>query len=103
MTRTRNAKRDANEPEIIKALEDYGCTVCQLSSSDALGIPDLLVSTPSGMLVLIEVKMPKKKLRASQQKFFDKFCNSPVAMVESAEDAIEYIKSEELHGNKDRT
>jgi Holliday junction resolvase len=99
--RTVGAKRDANEKEIIKALRDYGCVVVQLPSSDSLGIPDLLVSLSDGRLILMEVKMPKGKLRKSQEKFFTMFNKSPVFMVTSPEDALQCIYSEERHGSKE--
>jgi hypothetical protein len=102
MTRVRNAKRDANEPGIINGLKNYGCTVVQLSSADNLGIPDLLVALPDGRFVLMEVKMPKGKLRAGQKKFFEMFKESPVFVVNSIDGAIACVESELRHGNKER-
>jgi len=50
----RAASRDANEPEVIKALVAVGCLVQQITQGD--GVPDLLVCTPRGRLLLVEVK-----------------------------------------------
>lgn len=50
----RAASRDANEPEVIKALVAVGCLVQQITQGD--GVPDLIVCTPRGRLLLIEVK-----------------------------------------------
>lgn len=63
----RNPRRDANEPAIVAALEHEGCFVTRLS------LPlDLLVWTPFlERWVLLEVKVPGKKLRKSQEQFFD--------------------------------
>ena len=61
----RAAKRDANEPEIIKALEAAGCRVWQLNQE---GVPDLLV-VRHGQITLLEVKNGefRGKLTGAQQ------------------------------------
>lgn len=46
------AKRDANEPEIVAALEAAGCGVWRINQG---GIPDLLV-VRAGVIYLLEVK-----------------------------------------------
>ena len=68
-------KRDANEPEIIAALEAVGASVWQLPTGQ--GLPDLLVGlrqwgidgSRSGMRVnyLIEFKTIKVKLNQKQK------------------------------------
>lgn len=50
----RAAKRDASEPDIVRALESVGATVERLS---AAGLPDLLVGW-RGRMWLLEVKLP---------------------------------------------
>lgn len=50
------AARDANEPEIVEALEKVGAAVVRLDASVA-GLPDLLVGY-RGRNVLMEVKLP---------------------------------------------
>ena len=57
MTLHRYAKaRDANEPEIVKALEAAGAAVVRLEPSTA-GLPDLLVGY-RGRNLLMECKKP---------------------------------------------
>ena len=51
-----NAKRDDNEPDIIRALEAAGVLVEALNGT---GTPDLLIGTPDGRLMLFEVKAPR--------------------------------------------
>jgi hypothetical protein len=65
--RHRAARRDKNEPEIIKALREAGASVYQL---DDTGLPDLLVGI-MGVTILIEVKSDGGKLTPPQQHFFD--------------------------------
>jgi hypothetical protein len=57
MTIHRYAKaRDANEPEIVAALEAAGAVVIRLEPSTA-GLPDLLVGY-RGRNILMEIKLP---------------------------------------------
>ena len=63
----RAAKIDANQAEIVAALERVGCTVLSLAPMGR-GCPDLLVAR--GMrTVLLEVKMPKGRLTPDQVRF----------------------------------
>lgn len=63
------AKRDANEREIIDALESEGCAVQQLS---APGVPDLLCWIPDAeSFELVEVKMPGKTLTPTQEHWWN--------------------------------
>ena len=57
---------DANQPEIIEALEEIGCTVYEIEKP-----VDLLIEFKR-LWILIEVKNPKGKntLTKSQVKFF---------------------------------
>lgn len=59
-------RRDANEPEIVKALEGLGCKVRYVSGR---GLPDLIVSVPgqSRRVVLLEVKTATGKATEAQQ------------------------------------
>jgi hypothetical protein len=61
----KNPRRDANEPEIVQALEAVGADVYRLSGR---GLPDLLVRF-RGVLYAGEVKTAKGRLRASQGAF----------------------------------
>ena len=61
----RNARRDANEPEIVRYLQGAGCIVRRLSDA---GIPDLLVIW-RGRVLLVEIKMPRGRYTKAQQEF----------------------------------
>ena len=61
----RNAKRDANEPEIIAFLKAAGASVERLSTK---GLPDLLIGYRQ-KTYLVEVKGEGKKLNANQVDF----------------------------------
>lgn len=67
-------KRDANERQIIQALEAAGCGVLQLEDPDNAGVPDLLVTKPANILFdaetfLIEVKMPGHDAEPHQKRW----------------------------------
>ena len=82
--RAHNAKRDANEGEIVKALRDIGCDVHSLDQP-----LDLLVGY-RGRNYLIEVKMPKGKLTEGQQEFSETW-RGQFAVVRSPEQAIQVV------------
>jgi hypothetical protein len=65
MKRYQQSKQDANQGEIVEALEKLGCTVLDLSS-DGHGCPDILVGF-RGMNYLAEIKQPKKQLSLGQR------------------------------------
>ncbi len=71
-------RRDANEKPIVDALRDLGCEIHYVSG---LGLPDLLVRSPRGRWVPLEVKSEKGKMQPSQQAI-------TWAVVRSVEDAI---------------
>ena len=82
-----DAKRDANEMGIIKGLRSHGCKVQQVFQGK--GVPDLLVWTPFLMrFVLLEVKMPKQKLRPEQVAWFAEWDGAHVYKIESLEEAM---------------
>ena len=89
-------KRDANEPQIIAALEAAGATVEQLPTGR--GLADLLVGfTYIDDLwctcrdnYLIEVKTPKGKLNSKQIKWHNEW-NGQVAVVRTPEEALAVI------------
>ena len=94
--RFRPARRDANERVIIDALLRAGCIVHQL---DADSLPDLLVGTPDGRWVLLEVKLPlgpkggaigHQLLSEGQVEFFARAAEKklPVRMVRSEKAAL---------------
>ena len=93
------AKRtDGNHAEIRDAMRAAGAEVEDLSGSGK-GMPDTLVYTSDGRLLLVEIKMPKGTLTAPQVRFHARF---PVYIVRSVEDALQIIQNAEVrHGAKD--
>lgn len=57
-------KRDANEPEIVSALEAHGFTVCRMDTP-----VDLLIGK-HGRTWIAEVKQEGKRLNSNQEEFF---------------------------------
>lgn len=104
--RSRARRRDANEPAIVAALRDVGCSVQHLDQGD--GVPDLLVGR-HGRTLLIEVKNPEAAgytipggvrrkgrgtLRPDQVTWFEAWRSSPVIEVVSVEEAIAAVERE---------
>lgn len=88
------AKRDANEPAIVKALEDCGVAVLRVSSP---GAPDLLLYSANGRLdfnggyhryLPAEVKRTAGKLTPAQQRFRDRV---PFPTLHSVNDALALV------------
>lgn len=77
--RRHNAKRDANEGQIIAALEALGCQVKRIDTP-----VDLLV-LHRGVVHLVEVKARKGRLTGDQSAFAESW---PVTVLRSVEDAI---------------
>ena len=88
------ARRDANEPEIVKALQAAGAKVQPLDPGKG-GVPDLLVGY-HGRTLLLEVKNParvggrenKSKTLQKQTDFRKAWTGDPVRVVETVEDAL---------------
>jgi hypothetical protein len=91
----RAAKVDANQPEIVAALREAGCTV-QLLHMVGKGCPDLLVGW-QGLNVLIECKDGNKppsarKLTPDQEKWHDQW-RGQVTVVCSVNEALKAVGS----------
>ncbi len=88
----RAAKVDANQAEIVKALRKAGATVQHLHKVGE-GCPDLLVGFKCENY-LLEVKQPKGKTNAIQDKWHSEWngCSFVVRTVEEALDAIGVTK-----------
>lgn len=85
----RNAKRDANEPEVVQALQACGWNVRRISEA---GLPDLLLWRGQGPQIrFVEVKVPKGRMQKTQRWWEGVF---PVAIIRSAEQAIEWSKEQ---------
>ena len=65
----RNAKVDANHPEIVAAFRKLGASVLSLANLGR-GVPDLLIAW-CGVTMLVEVKAPKGKETEDQLRFFE--------------------------------
>lgn len=85
----RAAKRDKNEPEIIKALEDAGATVQTISEINVKGFPDLIVGY-RGVNYLLEVKTLNGRLSDEQHEFLVTW-QGQTCVVYSADDALDAI------------
>lgn len=87
-----DARTDANQQPIIKALRSIGCQVVNIKWP-----LDLLVS--GGKLgensILMEVKMPGADLNVAQKLFWDSWPGRK-ALVRSPEEAIEAVLGKEL-------
>jgi len=84
--------RDANEPEIIKALEAIGCTVFPID------VPCDLLCGYRRRSYLLEVKDPSqpksnRKKTKVQEKFHAEW-KGQIDIVETAEDAIKIVTGE---------
>ena len=84
----RNAKRDANEPEIIAFLKAAGASVERLSTK---GLPDLLIGYRQ-KTYLVEVKGEGKKLNANQVDFVSGWKGWPVVVIRSIADAKDWLE-----------
>lgn len=79
---------DGNQTAIVMALRAHGWSVLSLSTVGK-GCPDLLVGAQS-LNILLEVKMPKGKLRPKQEAFTQSW-HGQCATVTSAEDAVTMV------------
>lgn len=79
-------RRDNNHVEIWKALEMAGYFVIDLADLGH-GNPDLLVVSKSGLVQLIEVKMPKQQL-TGDERIFHAFYPGRLTICHSAEEAL---------------
>ena len=85
---------DANQNDIVAALRACGAVVRVVTQGD--GIPDLLVGY-RGYTLLLEVKDGSKPpsartLSEAEQKFFYEWRGGIVAIVNSADEALDILK-----------
>lgn len=89
----RAAKIDANQPAVIAALRQIGCTVQPLHAVGK-GCPDLLVGFIGGN-VLLEIKdgnkPPSARLLTPDQVDWHQMWKGPVAVVKTPEEAIAVV------------
>lgn len=80
----RDAKRDANEPEIVRGLEERGFVVHRIDDPG-----DLLVWHPDKQRwAAMEVKMPDGKFTPAQKKYRNENPDVHVPVVRSVSDAL---------------
>lgn len=89
----RAARLDQNHTDVVEALEQIGCLVLSLASMGK-GVPDLLVCTPRGVLLLFEVKDGSKppsarRLKPDQVEWHDAWKRAPLHVVLSPAQACE--------------
>jgi hypothetical protein len=82
-----NAKRDANEPEIVEALQAAGASVYRLDQ------PTDAVLGYRGKTLLIEIKMPGASLNENQKKFFAEWKGQTPPILRTVEDAMQLIEA----------
>ena len=85
---------DANQPEIVEALEAAGCRVFDLHKRGR-GVPDLLVVNKNGVF-LLEIKNPETKgygLTPFQKRWHNEW-RGQVAIVNSVDAAISVIQGD---------
>jgi len=88
------AKRvDANQSDVIKALQEIGAKVTDLSRNGG-GVPDLLVFY-RGLTMLLEIKVPGGKLNPLQVKWHAEHEGYMVYVVRSVEEAIAAVTNAE--------
>ena len=91
-------KKDANQNEIVNALEKYGCSVIDASAIGG-GFPDLILGK-NGVTLLFEIKNPKThgKLNDLQQRFFEAWEGQAdvVYTVEEALDIVDKLCNKEV-------
>lgn len=90
----RAAKVDANHPEIVEALRKVGCEVLSLAQVGQ-GVPDLLVRTRGGRLLLLEIKdgtkpRSERQLTVHQKRFHDVW-RPCCRIVESVDEALQAV------------
>ena len=78
-----NPKRDANEPEIVEALEAVGASVLRADDVD-------LVVGFRNTNYLMEIKTPQGRLNKKQQKFFRAW-HGQVNIIRTPEQALVLI------------
>lgn len=93
-----HARVDANQARIVDLYRRCGCMVEVLSRMGG-GVPDLLVGTPRGLLVLVEVKdgtqQPSaRRLTPDQVEWHAQWRRYPLYVVKSDAEALAIIEHE---------
>lgn len=82
-----DARRDENEPEIVKALERAGHVVHRIGNPG-----DLLVwNHDSRHWIVLEVKMPQGRMTPKQKKYRERNPDITIPIVETKEQALQEV------------
>lgn len=89
------ARVDANQPLIVDCLRRCGCRV-EVLSRLGRGVPDLLVGTPRGQLIFVEVKDGSKppserRLTPEQERWHAEWRRFPVFVASTVAEAVDAI------------
>lgn len=84
----RRAKVDLNQPEIVKAFRDMGCTVQHLHTIGS-GCPDIIVGI-NGLNILVEIKSPGGTLTVDEILWHDDW-RGQVQIVDSVDKAVSVV------------
>ena len=92
------ARADDNQPRIVDCLRRCRCRV-EVLSRLGRGVPDLLVGTPRGLLILVEVKdgdkaPSKRALTPDQERWHAEWRRYPLFVVSSVAEALDAIEHE---------
>jgi len=89
----RQAKADNNQPEIVRAFRELGCSVQHLHAVGQ-GCPDILIGK-YGLNLLVEIKdgknMPSKKRLTQDEADWHRQWRGQVCIVESTKQAVALI------------
>ena len=89
----RAARTDANQAEIVRALESLGCTVQSLAAVGG-GVPDLLIGW-RGLNLLLEVKdgdkVPSKRRLTPMEALWHRDWRGQVVTAETVDDALQAV------------
>jgi hypothetical protein len=90
------ARRDANHSELVAAFKKLGCFVVDLSANGK-GVPDLLVRLRGGPPLhahFVELKTPKGKPNALQERFYEDWPVSIVRDLAGVETVVRMLRGE---------
>jgi hypothetical protein len=105
------AKVDENQGVIVDCLRKCGCRV-EILSAVGGGVPDLLVGTPRGQLLLVEVKdgskaASRRVLTPDQERWHAEWRRYPLFIVTTVVEALDAIGHEchefDIHRNGRRS
>ena len=99
----RAGRVDDTQGPIVQALRKIGASVA-ITSGAGGGLPDIIVGM-NGINLLIEIKSgdkapSAKKLTPAEAYFVANWKGRPVKIIESPEEAVNYVLAETAHANR---